>query len=87
MLGRTPGSPTSRGVPDVRERIDRIQQYTSRFGYRNGSVEDRFTPEEAAQFTRIRTKMDELRGEIANFLAGFQRRRSEGAATSRTGAG
>jgi hypothetical protein len=84
MLGRTPGSPTSRGVPDVRERIDRIQQYTSRFEYRNGSVEDRFTPEEAAQLTGIRTKMDELRGEIESFLAGSRRRRSEEATTSRT---
>ena len=87
MLGRAPGSPTSWGVPDVRERIDRILQYTSHFGYRNGRVEDRFTPDEAAQFTRIRAKMDELRGEIANFLAGFQRRQSEETATGRTGAG
>jgi hypothetical protein len=50
------------------ERLAKLQAYASHFGYKQISLEDRLTPEEAARLGRIREAAKSLRNEIESLF-------------------
>jgi hypothetical protein len=64
MLGDARYSPKTRGVPDLEARLARIDAYVAAHAYRPVPVEERLTPEEAAELARLREAMALLRRDL-----------------------
>jgi hypothetical protein len=73
-LGSTPGSPTSRGIADVRDRVERIRSYVAKYAYRSRSPEERLAPDELAQFGVLRDDLRRLRRDFDQFIALYRAR-------------
>lgn len=72
MLSDAPFSPTTRRVPDIRQRIARLKAYMLRFGYVPRELEKRLSAEELQRFAEIRAKQRQLRREIEDFIRSYQ---------------
>jgi hypothetical protein len=75
MLSNAPFSPTTRGVPDVQQRIARLKAYMTQFGYAPRRLEERLSQQELERFATIRSKHRELRCEIDELIEAYQERR------------
>ncbi len=74
MQSTAPGSPTTRGVPDVPQRMQRIQEYQATFGYHVRSLGTRLTSDEQSRLEEIRSKASDLRNELSRLIVGYQAR-------------
>jgi hypothetical protein len=73
-LGSTPGSPTSRGIADVRERVERIRSYVAKYAYSPRPPEERLAPDELAQFGVLRDDLRRLRHDFDQFIVLYRAR-------------
>ncbi len=69
-----PGSPHSRGVPDLEDRISRIREYVSRYGYCPHRPSERLSADELRQFELIHEDLSRLRKDIESFIAMYRER-------------
>ena len=74
MSGHAQGSPQSRGVGDVTERIQRIQAYVQHFGYRVNPLEERLDEAELDRLAEIRLRLAELRQEVDALIRDYRQR-------------
>ena len=74
MFGSARFSPTSRQVPDVEERIQRIKAYERNFGYTPRKLEERLTDEELESLEGIRQVLASVRTAIETLIDGHRAR-------------
>lgn len=74
MVHSAQGSPTSRGVVDVAERLQRIQAYVRRAGYKVRPLEQRLDEVEIDRLARIQSQLGELRQEVDSLIRDYRQR-------------
>ena len=74
MVGETPKSPRSRGVTDVKARIDHLKAYVAAYGYMATPVEAGLTRPELDRLTNVRGKLAALRDEIDSLVRDYRDR-------------
>ena len=72
--GAAPSSPTSRGIPDIEERLSRLREYVSAYGYQAREPEDRLTADELRQYEVIRRDLQKARDDADEFLRMYRQR-------------
>lgn len=70
-------SPKSLGVKDIDQRIKRIKAYINYFDYTLRSLEQRLNKQELKRLKTIRSKIQEIRGDIEALIDDHRTRRSE----------
>ena len=70
--GASAGSPKSRGVPDVEQRLRAISDYVAEHGYRARNPHDRMDLHERARYDDICSRLDGLRADVDSFIASFR---------------
>ena len=73
-LGPTPGSPTSRGIGDVEQRLDKIRAYVAKYGYLARTPEQRLNGEELRQLEVLRSDLSRVRKDFDELIAVFRKR-------------
>ncbi len=73
-IGAAPGSPRSRGVKDLAQRLEKIGQYVAKYGYRPRTPEQRLNEEELRRFEVLRSDLSRLRKDLDEFIAVFRQR-------------
>jgi hypothetical protein len=73
-FGSSPGSPTSRGIPDLAQRMERIRSYVANYSYRPRLPKERLAPDELAQFGVLRDDLRRLRRDFDQFIALYRKR-------------
>lgn len=68
------GSPTSRGVEDVEDRLARIKAYMQHYNYAPRFLSERLSAEELQALTTIRAKLQEVRSEIDTLIQEYRSR-------------
>lgn len=74
MVSDRDGSPKKRGIPDVPQRIAKIREYMTHFGYVPAAWEASLTLDEQAQVTRILDKVLDLRADIDTLIRQYRSR-------------
>lgn len=74
MRGDAPQSPTTRGIPDVERRIERIEAFRRENDYAVRLLESRLTREEWETLESIRSRLDTLRREVDKLITDFRER-------------
>lgn len=74
MRSGSPKSPTTREVPDIGVRVERIAAYVSHFGYRATSVEMRLAPSEVDLLARLRTDLQKLKSDVDGLIRDYRDR-------------
>jgi hypothetical protein len=67
-------SPKSQGVPDLDIRLARIDAYVAHHRYSPRPIEQRLSPTESAELTRIRERAAELRRDLDALVNAFRER-------------
>lgn len=67
-LSAAPGSPHSRGVPDIKRRLERIADYAAHYEYLPALPADRLSEAELEQWDRIQEDLARLRADVDRFL-------------------
>jgi hypothetical protein len=75
MISDAAGSPKSRGIGDVAERIERIKTYIQHFRYEVRPLEERLSADERETLAKIRSDLQNLR-DRADALIGDYRLRT-----------
>jgi hypothetical protein len=73
-LGPAPGSPQSRGISDVGQRLEKIRQYVARYGYQPRTPDQRLNAEELRQFEVLRADLSRVRKDFDELIADFRKR-------------
>jgi hypothetical protein len=74
MSSSAAGSPKSRGVGDIAERISRIQACARHFDYTVCPLEQRLSEQENERLAQIRSRLAELRQEIDALIRDYRER-------------
>jgi len=74
MRSDAAGSPKSRGVKDIDQRVESIKAYVHRFGYTPQSLEERLDEHELERLTTIRSRLQELRKDIDALIEDYRTR-------------
>jgi len=74
MTSDTAGSPKSRGVKNIDQRIDCIKAYIQHFGYTPRSLEKRLNEPELEKLATVRSRLWELRKDIEALIEGYRAR-------------
>ena len=73
-LSATPGSPRSRGVLDIEQRLERIEAYATHHEYVPALPAERLSEEELRQYERIQEDLARLRADIDRFIVLYRER-------------
>ena len=74
MRSSVGGSPTSRGILDVDQRIEHIKAYMQRFGYVPQTLEQRLDEREQEQLRDIRSRLQEVRQDTEKLIKDYRER-------------
>ena len=77
MTSNSSKSPIRRGVINVKERIQRIHDYVTHFGYICGPVESQLTADEIRRRTQLLGHLQELRREVDSLVDDYRRRKGD----------
>lgn len=69
MRGKANGPPENRSINDIEERIFRLNEYQTRFGYHPKELSERLSPEEMKALSSIQSRIVALRKEIDNLIS------------------
>jgi hypothetical protein len=72
--GGSPGSPASRGILDVDQRIQRVLEYVEAYGYRPREPHERLTPQELARYEVIKRDLMQARSDFDELLRVYRDR-------------
>lgn len=72
--GSAPGSPRSRGIADVDQRIKRIRAYVAKYAYQPRNPTQRLNEQELRQFHVLREDLGKLRKDFDDLIAAFRKR-------------
>jgi hypothetical protein len=75
-LSAAPGSPYSRGVPDIEKRLERIADYAAHHEYLPALPTERLTEEELQQWECIQEDLARLRADVDRFIELHRERRA-----------
>jgi len=68
------GSPQSRGIADVAQRMERIKAYVRHFGYRVRTLEERLAGQELEKLGEIQSRLQELRKDVDALIGDYRAR-------------
>ena len=68
------GSPTSRGISDVDQRIEQIKGYIQHFGYVPRTLEQRLDEREQGRLRNIRSRLQEVRQDTEKLIQDYRER-------------
>ena len=74
MTSNSEGSPKSRGIKDVDQRVEHINAYVQRYSYTPRSLEQRLDEYESERLATIRSGLQELRKEIDMLIEHYRTR-------------
>ena len=74
MISSVKGSPQSRGITDVAQRIERIKAYVQRFDYRVRTLEERLDGQELERLRSVQSRLQELRKDVDTLIADYRTR-------------
>jgi hypothetical protein len=74
MQSDHPGSPKSRGIADIQQRIERIKSYVRHFTYQVRPLETRLTPVELRELEKVRYSIQNVRQDCEKLIASFTTR-------------
>lgn len=74
MRGDAPKSPTSRKIPDVEDRIRRIEKYVASCDYQPQALKDRLSPGELERYQKIMDELEDLRSRADDLIKDYRAR-------------
>lgn len=74
MTSGVNGSPQSRGIADVAQRIERIKAYVQHFDYRVRTLEERLDGQELEKLEAIQSLLQELREDVDTLIGDYRDR-------------
>ena len=74
MIGNAPNSPKTRGIPNLKDRLSKIQAYVRMYGYRPRPPSERLIAGELRRFNTLRKDLGTLRQEFDAFVALYRER-------------
>jgi len=74
MISSVKGSPQSRGIADVAQRIERIKAYVRHFGYEIQTLEERLGRQELEMLRNIQSRLQELREDVDTLIGDYRTR-------------
>ncbi len=74
MLSSARWSPLSRGVVDVKQRLERIREYVRHYDYQPRPLSERLTLEEQERLDIIRAKLAEARDDLEALIKDYRAR-------------
>jgi hypothetical protein len=73
-ISSVPGSPRTRGIPDLEDRLSRIREYVLQNAYCPHKPAERLSTDELKQFELIHEDLSRLRKDIEGFIAMYRER-------------
>ena len=70
MTGNAPKSPKTRGISNLRDRVEKINAYVKKYHYRPRQPDERLTNNEIQRFNALQIDLAELRKKFDTFIAG-----------------
>jgi hypothetical protein len=74
IISSVKGSPQSRGITDVVQRIERIEAYVQHFGYETQILEERLSRRELERLRDIQLRLQELREDVDTLIGAYRTR-------------
>lgn len=74
MTSDVRGSPQSRGVSDVTQRIERIKAYVRHFGYEVRTLDERLDKQESERLSEIQSRLQQLRKDVDALIGDYRAR-------------
>ena len=74
MTSSAKGSPQSRGIADVPQRVERIREYVEHYNYEVRSMSERLSAQELERLEEIRSRLADLRRDVDALISDYRER-------------
>ena len=75
IWGDAPKSPKSRGIEDIAERVEKINNYVKHYKYHPVAIEKRLSKQEKQELARIEAQLEDSRRELHDLISSYRDRR------------
>ena len=74
MVSSVKGSPQSRGIANIAQRIERIKAYAQHFDYEIQTLEERLDGQELERLRNVQSRLQELREDVDMLIEDYRTR-------------